>query len=100
MLVHMAEAAGGPMADLEGPTAAVFMAAVFTPAGSMAAGSMAGSMTVDLEGFAVASACLDGPITPTQMDGIIIPTTVTARANTATHTRGITAPTPPAITLM
>ena len=102
MLVHMAEAAAGFMvagfmaADLEGST----------PADSMGAASMGAVftvtdfMTVDLEGFAVDLACWDGPTTRIHTDRIIIRTTVTAGANTATHILGITAPIPPVITLM
>jgi hypothetical protein len=110
MLVHMAEAAAGFMAeaaagfmaaDLEGSTLADSMGAVFTPAVSMAVVfAVTGSMTVDLEGFAVDLACWDGPTTRIHTDRIIIRTTVTAGANTATHTPGITAPIPPVITLM
>jgi hypothetical protein len=59
-----------------------------------------GSMTVDLEGFAVDLACWDGPTTRIHTDRIIIRTTVTAGANTATHIPGITAPIPPVITRM
>jgi hypothetical protein len=117
MLVHMAEAAAGFMvagfmvagfmaADLEGSTpadsmGADSMGAVFTPAGSTAeVFTVTGSMTVDLEGFAVDLACWDGPTTRIHTDRIIIRTTVTAGANTATHIPGITAPIPPVITLM
>jgi hypothetical protein len=117
MLVHMAEAAAGFMvagfmaagfmaADLAGSTPADSMGAasmvvVFTPAGSTAEVFMVtGSMTVDLEGFAVDLACWDGPTTRIHTDRIIIRTTVTAGANTATHIPGITAPIPPVITLM
>jgi hypothetical protein len=117
MLVHMAEAAAGFMvagfmaADLEGSTpadsmgadsmGAASMVAVFTPAGSTAeVFTVTGSMTVDLEGFAVDLACWDGPTTRIHTDRIIIRTTVTAGANTATHIPGITAPIPPVITLM
>ena len=117
MLVHMAEAAAGFMvagfmaADLEGSTpadsmgaasmVAASMVAVFTPAGSTAeVFTVTGSMTVDLEGFAVDLACWDGPTTRIHTDRIIIRTTVTAGANTATHIPGITAPIPPDITLM
>jgi hypothetical protein len=112
MLVHMAEAAAGFMvagfmaADLEGSTpadsmGADSMVAVFTPAGSTAeVFTVTGSMTVDLEGFAVDLACWDGPTTRIHTDRIIIRTTVTAGANTATHIPGITAPIPPVITLM
>jgi hypothetical protein len=122
MLVHMAEAAAGFMvagfmaADLEGSTpadsmgadsmgadsmGAASMVAVFTPAGSAAeVFTVTGSMTVDLEGFAVDLACWDGPTTRIHTDRIIIRTTVTAGANTATHIPGITAPIPPVITLM
>jgi hypothetical protein len=107
MLVHMAEAAAGFMvagfmvagfmaADLEGSTladsmGAASMGAVFT---------VTDFMTVDLEGFAVDLACWDGPTTRIHTDRIIIRTTVTAGANTATHIPGITAPIPPVITLM
>jgi hypothetical protein len=130
MLVHMAEAVAGFMAagfmaaDLEGFTpadsmgadsmgadsmGADSMGAVFTPAGSTAeVFTVTGSMTVDLEGFAVDLACWDGPTTRIHTDRIIIlttdriiiRTTVTAGANTATHIPGITAPIPPVITLM
>ena len=117
MLVHMAEAVAGFMAagfmaaDLEGSTpadsmgadsmGAASMVAVFTPAGSTAeVFTVTGSMTVDLEGFAVDLACWDGPTTRIHTDRIIIRTTVTAGANTATHIPGITAPIPPVITLM
>ena len=122
MLVHMAEAAAGFMvagfmvagfmaADLEGSTpadsmgadsmGADSMGAVFTPAGSTAeVFTVTGSMTVDLEGFAVDLACWDGPTTRIHTDRIIIRTTVTAGVNTATHIPGITAPIPPVITLM
>ena len=125
MLVHMAEAAAGFMvagfmvagfmaADLEGSTpadsmGAASMGAVFTPAGSAAeVFTVTGSMTVDLEGFAVDLACWDGPTTRIHTDRIIIlttvriiiRTTVTAGVNTATHIPGITAPIPPVITLM
>ena len=120
MLVHMAEAAAGFMvagfmaADLEGSTpadsmGAASMVAVFTPAGSTAeVFTVTGSMTVDLEGFAVDLACWDGPTTRIHTDRIIIlttvriiiRTTVTAGVNTATHIPGITAPIPPVITLM
>jgi hypothetical protein len=112
MLVHMAEAAAGFMvagfmaADLEGSTpadsmGAASMGAVFTPAGSAAeVFTVTGSMTVDLEGFAVDLACWDGPTTRIHTDRIIIRTTVTAGANTATHIPGITAPIPPVITFM
>jgi hypothetical protein len=112
MLVHMAEAAAGFMvagfmaADLEGSTpadsmGAASMVAVFTPAGSTAeVFTVTGSMTVDLEGFAVDLACWDGLTTRIHTDRIIIRTTVTAGANTATHIPGITAPIPPVITLM
>jgi hypothetical protein len=88
-------------ADLEGSTAAVFTGAGFTPAVSIAVVFAAtGSMTVDLEGFAVDLACWDGPTTRIHTDRIIIRTTVKAGADTATHIFGITAPTPPVITLM
>jgi hypothetical protein len=114
MLVHMAEAAAGFMvaaagfmvagsmaADLEGSTPAVSMGAVFTPAVSMAVVfAVTGSMTADLEGFAVDLACWDGPTTRIHTDRIIIRTTVTAGANTATHIPGITVPIPPDITRM
>ena len=125
MLVHMAEAVAGFMAagfmaaDLEGFTpadsmgtdsmGADSMGAVFTPAGSTAeVFTVTGSMTVDLEGFAVDLACWDGLTTRIHTDRIIIlttvriiiRTTVTAGANTATHIPGITAPIPPVITLM
>ena len=112
MLVHMAEAVAGFMAagfmaaDLEGFTpadsmGADSMGAVFTPAGSTAeVFTVTGSMTVDLEGFAVDLACWDGPTTRIHTDLIIIRTTVTAGVNTATHIPGITAPIPPVITLM
>jgi hypothetical protein len=127
MLVHMAEAAAGFMvagfmvagfmvADLEGSTpadsmgadsmgadsmGADSMGAAFAPAGSTAeVFTVTGSMTVDLEGFAVDLACWDGPTTRIHTDRIIIRTTVTAGANTATHIPGITAPIPPVITLM
>jgi hypothetical protein len=101
--------AGSMAADSEGSTGAVFTGGGFTPAVSMASSTVTGSMTVGLEGFAVASACWDGPTTLIHTgriiilihtDRIIIRTTVTARANTATHTPGITAPIPPVITLM
>jgi hypothetical protein len=127
MLVHMAEAVAGFMAagfmaaDLEGFTPADSMGADSMGADSMGADSMGadsmgavftaevftaevftvtGSMTVDLEGFAVDLACWDGPTTRIHTDRIIIRTTVTAGANTATHIPGITAPIPPVITLM
>ena len=112
MLVHMAEAVAGFMvagfmaADLEGSTpadsmGAASMVAVFTPAGSTAeVFTVTGSMTVDLEGFAVDLACWDGPTTRIHTDRIIIRTTVTAGANTATPIPGITVPIPPVITLM
>jgi hypothetical protein len=117
MLVHMAAAAAGCMvagfmvagfmaADLEDSTLADSMGAASMGAASMVAASMVavftvtGSMTVDLEGFAVDLACWDGPTTRIHTDRIIIRTTVTAEANTATHTPGITAPIPPVITLM
>jgi hypothetical protein len=107
MLVHMAEAAAGFMvagfmaADLEGSTPADSMAAASMVAGSTAeVFTVTGSMTVDLEGFAVDLACWDGPTTRIHTDRIIIRTTVTAGANTATHIPGITAPIPPVITLM
>jgi hypothetical protein len=122
MLVHMAEAVAGFMAagfmaaDLEGFTpadsmgadsmgadsmGADSMGAVFTPAGSTAeVFTVTGSMTVDLEGFAVDLACWDGPTTRIHTDRIIIRTTVTAGANTATPIPGITVPIPPVITLM
>src|SRR5690348_13445859 len=117
MLPRMAEAVVGSMAaDLEGSTAAgstavdfmraVSMAAGFMRAVSTAAGFMravstaAGFITVDLEAFAVASACSDGPITRTHTGGIIIRTTVTAGADTATRRSGITVTIPPVITLM
>jgi hypothetical protein len=92
--------AGSMGADLEGSTAAVFMGAGFTPAVSMAVVFAAtGSMTVDLEAFAVDLACWDGPTTRIHTDRIIIRTTVKI-ANTVTHILGITAPIPPVITLM
>ena len=117
MLVHMAEAAAGFMvagfmaADLEGSTpadsmgadsmGAASMVAVFTPAGSAAeVFTVTGSVTVDLEGFAVDLASWDGPTTRIHTDRIIIRTTVTAGANTATPIPGITVPIPPVITLM
>jgi hypothetical protein len=112
MLVHMAEAAAGFMvagfmaADLEGSTLAASMGAASMGAASMGAASMVavftvtGFMTVDLEGFAVDLASWDGPTTRIHTDRIIIRTTVTAGANTATHIPGITAPIPPVITLM
>jgi hypothetical protein len=122
MLVHMAEAVAGFMAagfmaaDLEGFTpadsmgadsmgadsmGADSMGAAFAPAGSTAeVFTVTGSMTVDLEGFAVDLACWDGPTTRIHTDRIIIRTTVTAGVNTATHIPGITAPIPPVITLM
>jgi hypothetical protein len=112
MLVHMAEAAAGFTvagsmgADLEGSTPAVSkgaasMVAVFAPAVSTAeVFTVTGSVTVDLEGLAVDLACWDGPTTRIHTDLIIIRTTVTAGANTATHIPGITAPIPPDITLM
>ena len=107
MLVHMAEAAAGFMvagfmaADLEGSTLADSMGADSMGAASMVAVfTVTGSMTVDLEGFAVDLACWDGPTTRIHTDRIIIRTTVTAGANTATHIPGITAPIPPVITLM
>ena len=82
-------------ADLEGSTAAGF-----TPAVSIAVVFAAtGSMTVDLEGFAVDLGCWDGPTTRIHTDRIIIRTTVKI-ANTVTHIPGITAPIPPVITLM
>jgi hypothetical protein len=85
---------------LEGSTLADSMGAVFTPAVSMAVVfAVTGSMTVDLEGFAVDLACWDGPTTRIHTDRIIIRTTVKI-ANTATHIPGITAPIPPVITLM
>jgi hypothetical protein len=107
MLVHMAEAAAGFMvagfmvagfmaADLEGSTLADSMGA----ASMVAVFTVTGFMTVDLEGFAVDLACWDGPTTRIHTDRIIIRTTVTAGANTATHIPGITAPIPPVITLM
>jgi hypothetical protein len=102
MLVHMAEAAAGFMvagfmaADLEGSTLADSMGA----ASIVAVFTVTGFMTVDLEGFAVDLACWDGPTTRIHTDRIIIRTTVTAGANTATHIPGITAPIPPVITLM
>src|SRR6202030_1595041 len=107
MLVHMAEAAAGWMvagfmaADLEGSTPADSMAAASMVAGSTAeVFTVTGSMTVDLEGFAVDLACWDGPTTRIHTDRIIIlttvriiiRTTVTAGGDSATHIPGITAP--------